>query len=226
MDKQICVIEGRKATLYKSQRVGLPLIVLNHYCDDGTAIMAELLVQGSTECNLLVVNQLRWEHDMTPWTCLPLGRHEPPCSGGADEYLKLLNTHILPWAKERLVGKPAFIGIAGYSLAGLFALYAMYKCDVFTRAASMSGSLWFPEFKDFVTTHELCKRPDKIYISLGDREAYTKNVYLKTVQTNTEEIVAHYRKLGLDITWELNSGNHFKDTEIRSAKGIKALLYQ
>ena len=49
-----------------------------------------------------------------------------------------------PWATERIHGKASFIGIAGYSLAGLFALYALYKTDAFTRVASMSGSLWFP----------------------------------------------------------------------------------
>lgn len=46
--------------------------------------------------------------------------------------------------RKEFTERRVFIGIAGYSLAGLFALYALYKTDVFTRVASMSGSLWFP----------------------------------------------------------------------------------
>jgi len=123
-----------------------------------------------------------------------------------------------------LQGKPRFTGIAGYSLAGLFALYAMYQCDAFDRVASMSGSLWFQGFKEYVMSHELKKRPEKLYLSLGDKEARTRHPYLKAVQDNTEQIVSHYEQMGLDVTWELNPGNHFKDAALRSAKGVKALL--
>ena len=123
-----------------------------------------------------------------------------------------------------LQDSPRFIGIAGYSLAGLFALYAMYRCDAFDRAASMSGSLWFPDFREYALTHGMKKRPDKIYLSLGDKEAKARNALLKTVQDNTEQIVSHYRQLGLDVTWELNPGNHFRDAALRTAKGIRAIL--
>ena len=123
-----------------------------------------------------------------------------------------------------LQGMPRFTGIAGYSLAGLFALYAMYQCDAFDRVASMSGSLWFQGFKDYAMSHELKKRPEKLYLSLGDKEARTRHPYLKAVQDNTEQIVSHYEHMGLDVTWELNPGNHFKDAALRSAKGVKALL--
>ncbi|MBR2823546.1 MAG: hypothetical protein IKE24_07675 [Clostridia bacterium] len=117
-----------------------------------------------------------------------------------------------------------FVGIAGYSLAGLFALYALYRCDAFDRAASMSGSLWFPDFREYALTHAFPKRPEKIYLSLGDREAATRNPLLRSVQDNTEQLVSHYRELGLGVTWELNPGTHFTDPELRTAKGIWAIL--
>ncbi len=34
----------------------------------------------------------------------------------------------------------------------------------------------------------------------------------------------HYREFGMDVVWELNPGNHFKDAVKRSAKGIFAIL--
>ena len=99
----------------------------------------------------------------------------------------------------------------------------MYKCDAFDRVASISGSLWFPDFKEYVMEHTLPKRPDKLYLSLGDREARTRNPYLKTVRENTETIVRHYRESGLDVTWELNHGNHFKDAALRNLHILAAV---
>lgn len=55
---------------------------------------------------------------------------------------------------------------------------------------------------------------------------FEHNEVLKTVRDNTEEIVRYYKEAGLNVVYELNPGNHFKDAEIRSAKGIIALLRQ
>ena len=90
--------------------------------------------------------------------------------------------------------------------------------------ASISGSLWFPDFKEYVFKHSMKKTPDRIYLSLGDTEAKTKNLTLKTVQNSTEEIFEHYKSLGLDVAWALNPGSHFKNAALRSAKEITAIL--
>ena len=224
MEKTSFACEGKKATLYGSEQPAAPLIILNNYSGDGESVVSAMQEIDTPDSNLLVVGDLNWDHDMTPWYCPPLSKNDTPCTGGADAYLELLLTEILPKAEELISGTPSFIGIAGYSLAGLFALYASYQCDAFDRAASMSGSLWFPDFKEYALTHEMRKRPAKLYLSLGDREANTRNSVLMTVQRNTEELVDHYKSLGLDVTWELNPGNHFKDAALRSAKGIKAIL--
>ncbi len=223
-EKKMFRIEGKQAALYCSLQPDKPLILLNNYSGDGEEVVKAMREIDTPDCNLLVVGNLMWDHDMTPWYCPPLSEKDTPYTGGADEYLNLLLTQIIPQARTMLQGKPRFTGIAGYSLAGLFALYAMYQCDAFDRVASMSGSLWFRGFKDYALSHELKKRPEKLYLSLGDKEAKTRNPYLKAVQDNTEQIVSHYEQMGLDVTWELNPGNHFKDAALRSAKGIKALL--
>ena len=215
---------GKQAALYQSEENNSPLILLNGYSDEGASVIQAMREMDTPDCSLLVVGNLNWDHDMSPWYCPPITENDTPFTGGADDYLDLLLTKILPEARSMLHGTPRFIGIAGYSLAGLFALYAMYRCDVFDRVASMSGSLWFPDFREYVFTHGMKKRPDKLYLSLGDKEVKTRNTFLKTVQDHTEQIVSHYRQLGLDVTWKLNPGNHFKDAALRSAKGIKAIL--
>ncbi len=215
---------GKQVTLYESEENNSPLILLNTYSDEGASVIQAMREMDTPDCSLLVVSNLNWDHDMSPWYSPPIIKNDTPFTGGADDYLNLMLTKILAEARSMLHGIPRFIGIAGYSLAGLFALYAMYRCDAFDRTASISGSLWFPDFREYALTHGMKKRPDKIYLSLGDKEAKTRNALLKTVQERTEQIAVHYKQIGLDVTWELNPGNHFKDAALRSAKGIKAIL--
>ena len=217
-------IHAKTATLYLSEKENMPLIVLNNYSGDGASVLEKLEMLNCPDRNLLVVGNLNWDHDMTPWYCPPLSENDTPCTGGADEYLDLMQSEIIPRAKELIKGEPSFLGIAGYSLAGLFAIYAMYRTDIFDRVASMSGSLWFPDFKQYCFEHKIKRNPDKLYLSLGDKEAKSRNKLLMTVQDNTEALAAHYKELGINVTWELNPGNHFKDAALRSAKGIAAII--
>ena len=243
---------GKEASLYHAKAAGSPLIVLNHFTGDGKAVVEAVnhcagdgkpVMEAVNHCagngksvmetvenpeskdfNLLCIGNLNWEHDMTPWYCPPLTPKDVPCTGGADDYLQVLQKEIIPESLKRVEGTPAHIGIAGYSLAGLFALYSFYQTDVFSRAASISGSLWFPDFQKYVFSHEMKRKPEKIYLSLGDREARTRNQYLKVIQENTLSIAEYYREVGLDVTFEMNPGNHFRDAELRSAKGILAIM--
>jgi hypothetical protein len=68
------------------------------------------------------------------------------------------------------------------------------------------------------------RKPERLYLSLGDKEAKTRNQYMKVVQENTEGIADHLREAGIDVTFEMNPGNHFRDAALRSAKGILAIL--
>ena len=64
-----------------------------------------------------------------------------------------------------------------------------------------------------------------LYPAQGEnRPLIVFNTVLKTVQENTEAILQHYQELGVDVRWELNPGNHFRDVAMRSTKGIKAIL--
>lgn len=224
MNKEKFNMYNKEITLYKSTDKNAPLIVFNTFEGDGEGVYKELQNMGCTFINLLVVGNIDWNHDMSPWYMPSIYSKEKSFSGGADEYLRLLIDEILPNAKEMIEGEPGFTGIAGYSLAGLFAVYAMYKTDVFDRVASMSGSLWFYDFMEYCKRNDFRKLPDKIYFSLGDKEANTRNPVLKTVEDNTRELSEYFKNLGSEVIFELNKGNHFTDTVLRSAKGIKAIL--
>ena len=224
MNKEKFNMYNKEITLYKSPDINSPLIVFNTFEGDGEDLYQALQNMGCTSFNLLVVGNIDWNHDMSPWYMPSIYSKEKSFSGGADEYLRLLIDEILPNAKEMIEGEPGFTGIAVYSLAGLFAVYAMYKTDVFDRVASMSGSLWFYDFMEYCKRNDFRKLPDKIYFSLGDKEANTRNPVLKTVEDNTRELSEYFKNLGSEVIFELNKGNHFTDTVLRSAKGIKAIL--
>lgn len=92
----------------------------------------------------MAVSDLDWNHDMVPWDSPPAFKNTNPCTGGGDEYLRLLTEEIIPTTEKALNGVPRWRGIAGYSPAGLFVLYAIYQTDLFFRVGSMSGSLLTP----------------------------------------------------------------------------------
>ena len=141
---------GKEISLYISDKRDCPLIVLNTFEGGGAPVLEEARKLGGSDFSLLSVGGLDWNRDMSPWECAPVMAQDEGYAGGADAYLSLLLEEILPEGLKRLPESPSWTGIAGYSLAGLFALYALYRTDIFARAASMSGSLWFPSFTDFV----------------------------------------------------------------------------
>nr|MCR4900117.1 hypothetical protein [Treponema sp.] len=173
---------------------------------------------------LAAISNLAWDDDMTPWAIPPLSKNDTPCLGKADEYLETLTSKIIPAILGKLSAKPSYIAIAGYSLGGLFALYSSYKSELFSKVASASGSLWYPDFVDFAQKNDFKRKPDCIYLSLGDKEAKTRNKILAPVQENTEKLADLYKNKEIPLTFEINKGNHFTDGEKRMAKGIKWIL--
>lgn len=229
MNKEICkshqfVIDNKKVVVYPSVDSDRPVVYLNTFAEEGSHVYKELHDAGCPDFTLVAISGLEWDHDMAPWDIPPISKGDTPCTGGADEYLQLLTNEIIPRAEELVQGCVLWRGLAGYSLAGLFALYSVYRTRLFSRIASVSGSLWFPGFKEYVFSQEMKIRPEHLYLSLGDRECKTRNPYLKTVQEHTEEIKAFYMAKGIDMVFQLNPGNHFKDAARRTAAGIAWIL--
>ncbi len=213
-------VDGKKIEVYPSAGRNRPVIYLNTVPGEGGQVYQALQAMECPDFTLVAVSGLEWNHDMAPWAIPPISKGDDPCTGGADQYLQLLTEEIIPKAEKLARAETLWRGLAGYSLAGLFALYALYRTDVFSRVASVSGSLWFPGFPDYVFSHGMKRVPDRLYLSLGDREYKTRNPYLKSVQTNTEAISAFYRQRGIDLAFQLNPGNHFQNAVRRTAAGI------
>lgn len=217
-------IAEKGVDIFPSTETTAPTIYLNTFSGEGQKIYEAARAANYPQFALVAISDLDWNHDMAPWDSPAAFKKGEPFIGGADNYLQLLVEEIIPRAEKELAEPPVWRGIAGYSLAGLFALYTIYRTDVFSRVGCMSGSLWFPGFKEYIFSHEPKRRPDCIYFSLGDKEAKTRNSVLKTVQENTEEIQAFYQSKGIDTVFQLNPGNHFVQGIERTIAGIQWLL--
>lgn len=221
---RVFTIYGKAVDVFLATEPGTPIIYLNTFSSEGQEVFEAVQATGCPSFTLVTIGDLDWNHDMVPWDSPPAFKNAEPCTGGADDYLRLLAEEIIPTAEKEIAGVPCWRGIAGYSLAGLFALYAIYQTDLFSRVGSMSGSLWFPGMKEYIFSHETKCRPDCMYFSLGDKESKTRNPVLRNVRQNTEEIHAFYRGKGIDTAFQLNPGNHYNQAVERTAAGLCWLL--
>ena len=215
-EKTVAIWPGRKP--------GAPVIYLNTYGEEGQQVRQEMDRLGCPDCSLVAISGLDWNRDLSPWAAPAIRREEEPFAGGAADYLKQLTGEILPAVQRLLPGETAWRGLAGYSMAGLFAVWAMGQTDAFRRGASVSGSLWFPGIREYLLTHRPRAVPDCLYFSLGSKESKTRNPALCTVEENTRAIEAFYRGQGIETIFQLNPGNHFRDGAARTAAGIAWML--
>ena len=172
---------------------------------------------------LVFIDGLDWNADTTPWPAKGVFGGSD-FGGKAKDYLKILEDEIIPGAEKSLGLTNPAKATAGYSLGGLLSIYALIETELFIGAASVSGSLWYDGFVDFVKENTEKIKADRVYFSLGDKERKTKNPRMATVQQATEEIHSVFKALCPHSIFELNPGNHFVDAEKRLAAGVNYIL--
>ena len=187
---------------------------------------AEMLVSKLQDRNLILaaVEGLEWERDLSPWPAPAAFKGGTDFTGGADLYLDELTGNIIPAVEKEFGFTPRRRIIAGYSLAGLFAVYAMCKSDCFSDVLSASGSFWYDGFLEFINENGLKRVPGKAYFSLGNKEAQTKNERMSVVGERTADLVDYFQGMAARTKFELNKGGHFDDPEGRMVKGIRWII--
>ncbi len=196
------------------------LNVLLQMVDDHDLSVIENEVKAITEeagddfC-LVALKVNDWNKDLSPWS-VPAVFGNEPFGGGANDTL----LHVLAEMSDQK--KRYYIG--GYSLAGLFALWAATQTDQFKGVAAASPSVWFPGFLEYIKENDI--RTDTVYLSLGDKEEKTKNPVMKTVGDNIKNAHELLKAKGKNTILEWNPGNHFKDPDIRTARAFAWILKQ
>lgn len=221
---QIFHVDQYQVTIYDPKVPGSPVVYINAINGDDYVIWMTCQQVHLPPCIMIFITGLNWDTDMAPWYCPPCGPTDTPCYGGADAYLKILTEQIVPEAEKRIGIHPERRILGGYSLAGLFADYALYHTDLFDETVICSGSFWFPGYISYVQNHSMCVQMKKMYFSLGREECHTPFELFNSVQTNTEALVELYRQKNLDITFVMEPGNHYTDPSGRMARGLAWML--
>lgn len=152
-----------------------------------------------------------------------------------------------PWPAPALFGKKDFSGQAqvildfilkdllvkynpqifpvillGYSLGGLFSLWSSYQTKIFACFVPASPSVWYQDWDKYIDKNT-CLSP-LVYLSLGDKEAKTKNQTMAQV-ADRFLLQADYLKRNTSKSYpQWNSGNHVQNSEKRLADGIQWVL--
>lgn len=108
--------------------------------------------------------------------------------------------------------------LGGYSLAGLFALWAATQNDALYGVAAASPSVWFPGWPEYEAAHPI--QAQRVYLSLGDREEHTKKQTMASVGDNIRALHTALTRRGTDSALEWNAGGHFKDADLRTARAF------
>ena len=212
---------------------GAPRALLVHVCDENEvetldALLAHLCaLSGGAGFAYAAIRVTDWNGDLSPWPAAPVFGREP-FGGHARETLQTLVDSALPALYDWLIGEgidgalPVCVG--GYSLAGLFALWARYESDRFAAVCAASPSMWFPGWDAYADARPCPTGP--AYLSLGKKEPKTRNAQMATVGDAIERQYARFEAAHAPAILQWNEGNHFTEPEKRTAAGFAWALGQ
>ena len=221
MMKESFVLDGRTVRLFGDE---MPEILFLQPTDAGETLPPEAMCACGMPFMLASFEVKDWNRDLSPWEVPPVFG-KIPFGGGAADTLAFLTERLLPELRARLGLRDGVrLCIGGYSLAGLFALWAASRTEIFDAVAAASPSVWFPGWLDYCREHPILA--GGVYLSLGDREERTKNPVMARVGDCIRETEALLHP-DHAVTLEWNGGGHFQDPAGRTARafcGAAALL--
>ncbi len=156
-----------------------------------------------------------WNRDLSPWEAPPAFGGDP-FGGRAEETLRFVLEALLP----AVGGQDRRVILGGYSLAGLFSLWAAAQTDAFDAVAAASPSVWFPGWGTYQAAHP--PRAKAVYLSLGRHEERTRNRVMAPVGDNIRALYDCLRRgpacTACALEW--HDGGHFHDPVGRTARAF------
>lgn len=112
------IISGLSIHTQISSVTGAPIVYLLGDVADHSPI------QVPDGVSLVNVGVNLWEENFSPWCAPRVFAKGPNFGDGAQKTLDTLINQVIPWAESELTDPPAYRMLVGYSLAGLFSLWA------------------------------------------------------------------------------------------------------
>ena len=180
-------------------------------------------IRGMISASFAVVPvKVDWFRDLTPWPAPATFTGQQDFGDGAANTLnRIMDAIPAQQGDSKASDRPKII-LGGYSLAGLFALWAGYQTDAFDGIVAASPSVWYPGWEAYMANHRM--KCQNVYLSQGDREERTRNPVMRTVGDRIKMQAEFCRKQGIRCILEWNEGNHFKDPDKRTATGFAWIM--
>lgn len=211
--------------------------------NDGVRREVDLIAQASpTGFAMVFFDCVEWARALMPWADdavsrdAEVGRHAP-------DTLRFIEHTLLPWLRERFGALPCIIG--GYSLGGLFALWAARNTDAFAAVAAASPSLWINGWGEYAAAHPILppkattqhstpniphseSRSSAIHLSLGDREEHCRNQRMKRIGdcVRAEHALLCQQLSPTAVTLRWHEGGHFGAEAERTAEAFAWCIEQ
>ena len=112
------IISGLSVHTQMSSVAGAPIVYLLGDVADNSP------VQVPEGVSLVCIGVDLWEENFSPWCAPRVFAKGPNFGDGAQKTLDTLINQVIPWAESELTESPAYRVLVGYSLAGLFSLWA------------------------------------------------------------------------------------------------------
>lgn len=177
-----------------------------------------------------------WARALMPWADDAVSRDDE-VGRHAPDTLRFVEHCLLPRLRQRFGALPCILG--GYSLGGLFALWAARNSRAFSAIAAASPSLWINGWGEYAASHPiLIPTSDKkaydelrhsiVHLSLGDREELCRN---QRMQRIGDCVRAEYALLctqlsSANVTLKWHPGGHFGAEAERTAEAFAWCIKQ
>ena len=219
MDNQLLHIQDRICHIYGDASAEYLLLQMaNEHDLAGMERETEAIRRQAAHTFLLVAVQVEnWIDDLSPWPAPPVWGKQG-FVGRAGNTLAWLEQAVPGIRQQYSIKEDCKVILGGYSLAGLFALWAATQTNALYGVAAASPSVWFPGWPEFEAAHPI--QAQRVYLSLGDREEYTRNQTMAAVGDNIRALHTALTRRGTACTLEWNEGGHFKDTDLRTARAL------
>ena len=174
--------------------------------------------------SIVLIEDVNWNDDLTPWPAEGVFKKAKPFGGKAASFLDRLTHEIIPETEMDLGVEDAEKTLLGVSLSGLFAVWSAFNTDTFANIISISGSLWYDGFVEWMKEQTPSPQLKKVCMLLGEKEKNSKEKRMATVEERTLAATDILKaKSQAAISFELVEGTHFSPIMPRLERAMLAL---
>lgn len=156
MDNQLLQIQNRTCRIYgtaSAEYLLLQMVDEHHLA--GMEREVEAIRRQTAHLFLLAAVQVEnWNDDLSPWPAPPVWGKQG-FGGRAEDTLAWLEQAVPGISQQYSIKEDCKVILGGYSLAGLFALWAATQTNALYGTAAASPSVWFPGWPEYEAAHPI-----------------------------------------------------------------------